>query len=74
MHVRSSDNEFDVNDEFFVHHADERDWLRTFLSTDKVRKLLRKDVFSVVILRMEDMVDRFELREHMEFGVVFSPA
>jgi hypothetical protein len=51
---RGGDKASDCNNGFFVRHDDEWDWLRTFLSTDKIKELLGAEYRGKPI-------DRFEL-------------
>lgn len=42
-HGRSGDKSSNVNIGLYVRNADEWDWLRTFLTTDKMKELLRDE-------------------------------
>lgn len=53
VHARSGDKGSDANVGFFVRHEDEWDWLRSLLSTNKVRQLLGKDDIGNQIFRFE---------------------
>ena len=53
MHARSGDKGSDCNVGFFARHADEWDWLRSLLTTDKVRELLGEDDTGKPIFRFE---------------------
>jgi hypothetical protein len=43
VHARSGDKGSDANVGLWVRHADEWDWLRTLLSTEKMKELLAKE-------------------------------
>ena len=53
VHARSGDKGSDANVGFFVRHPDEWDWLRTLLSTEKIRELLGNDDKGDQIFRFE---------------------
>lgn len=53
VHARSGDKGSDANVGFFVRSVDEWDWLRTVLSTEKVRELLGDDDTGKPIHRFE---------------------
>lgn len=53
VHARSGDKGSDANVGFFVRSRDEWDWLRTLLSTEKIRELLGKDDVGSQIFRFE---------------------
>ena len=53
VHARSGDKGSDANVGFFVRHADEWDWLRSLMGTDKVRELLGEDDTGKPIFRFE---------------------
>jgi hypothetical protein len=53
VHARSGDKGSDANAGFFVRNACEWDWLRTFLTTNKVRELLGEDDTGKPIFRFE---------------------
>lgn len=53
VHARSGDKGSDANVGLFVRHADEWDWLRSVLTTDKIRALLGKDDVGNKIFRFE---------------------
>lgn len=53
VHARSGDKGSDANVGFFVRHEDEWNWLRSLLSTEKVRLLLGKDYVGNQIFRFE---------------------
>ncbi|KAJ5683441.1 hypothetical protein N7462_006606 [Penicillium macrosclerotiorum] len=75
VHARSGDKGSDANVGFFVRHADEWDWLRTVLSTDKVRELLGKDDSGNQIFRFElpnICAVHFLLKDHLDRGVASS--
>lgn len=43
VHARSGDKGSNANTGFWVRHADEYDWLRTLLSTERLKTLLAKE-------------------------------
>lgn len=53
VHARSGDKGSDANVGFFVRNADEWDWLRSILSTSKIRELLADDDTGAPIHRFE---------------------
>lgn len=53
VHARSGDKGSDANVGFFVRHADEWNWLRSLLTTDKIRALLGKDDVGNKVFRFE---------------------
>lgn len=53
VHARSGDKGSDANVGFFVRYADEWDWLRSFLTIEKVRELLGEDDTGKPIFRFE---------------------
>ena len=53
---RSGDKASDCNCGFFVRHDDEWDWLRSFLTVDRVKRLLGEREYK------GGLIDRFELR------------
>lgn len=53
VHARSGDKGSDANVGFFVRNADEWDWLRSLLSTTKIRELLADDDSGGAIHRFE---------------------
>ncbi|KAE8345034.1 hypothetical protein BDV24DRAFT_148474 [Aspergillus arachidicola] len=72
VHARSGDKGSDANVGFFVRHADEWNWLRTLLSTDKLRELLGKDDTGNQIFRCElpnIWAVHFLLKDHLDRGV-----
>jgi hypothetical protein len=53
VHARSGDKGSDANVGFFVRNEDEWDWLRSLLSTSKIRQLLADDDTGKAIHRFE---------------------
>lgn len=52
-HGRSGDKSSNVNIGLFVRHEDEYDWLRSLLTVDKMKKLLRDEYKGKAIDRYE---------------------
>lgn len=53
VHARAGDKGSDCNIGLFVRHADEWDWLRSFLTTEKLQELMGDDFIGQKIDRME---------------------
>jgi hypothetical protein len=53
VHARSGDKGSDCNVGFFVRNSDEWDWLRSFLTVDKIRELMGEDDTGKQIFRFE---------------------
>lgn len=53
VHARSGDKGSDCNVGFFVRHEDEWDWLRSYLTAEKVRELLGEDDTGKPVFRFE---------------------
>jgi hypothetical protein len=68
---RGGDKATDCNNGLFVRHKDEWDWLRSFLSTDKIKELLGAEYKGKPIDRFEvphlNCV-HFLLHDHLEKG------
>lgn len=68
---RSGDKATDANVGLFVRHADEWDWLRSLLSTERIKELLRAEYKGKPIDRFElphlNCV-HFLLHDHLERG------
>ncbi|OAG35214.1 hypothetical protein AYO21_10612 [Fonsecaea monophora] len=68
---RSGDKSSDANVGLFVRHDDEWEWLRSFLTIDKVKELLGEDYVGKPIDRFEIPALRavhFLLRDHLDRG------
>ncbi|KAL4861920.1 hypothetical protein BDV12DRAFT_203531 [Aspergillus spectabilis] len=68
---RSGDKSSDANLGLFVRHSDEWDWLRSTLSTERLRRLLGDDETGKAILRFELPHLRavhFLLKDHLDRG------
>ncbi|KIM99953.1 hypothetical protein OIDMADRAFT_181238 [Oidiodendron maius Zn] len=66
---RSGDKASDANVGFFVRHADEWDWLRSFLTTEKIKQLLGPEYNGDEVERFEIAGVRavhFLLRDHLD--------
>jgi hypothetical protein len=75
VHARSGDKGSDANVGFFVRNADEWNWLRSLLSTTKVRELLADDDTGKMIHRFElpnIWAVHFLLKDHLDRGVASS--
>jgi hypothetical protein len=53
VHARAGDKGSNCNVGFFVRYADEWDWLRSFLTTERIIELLEEDYVGQKIDRME---------------------
>lgn len=72
MHARAGDKGSNCNVGLFMRNEDEWDWLRSFLSTEKLIELLADDYVGQKIDRMEfpDLwAVHFLLHDHLDRGV-----
>lgn len=72
VHGRSGDKSSNVNVGLFVRNADEYDWLRSLLSTAKIKELLRDEYKGNKVDRQEFpgvLAVHFILHDHMDRGV-----
>ena len=71
-HGRSGDKSSNVNIGLFVRYADEYDWLRSLLTTEKMKELLREEYSGNEIDRWEFpnvWAVHFVLHDHLDRGV-----
>lgn len=72
VHGRSGDKSSNVNIGLFVRHVDEWDWLRSLLTTSKMKELLRDEYKGGKIDRYEFpnvLAVHFVLHDHLDRGV-----
>ncbi|KAF4556987.1 Hypothetical protein D9617_1g088690 [Elsinoe fawcettii] len=72
VHARSGDKGSDCNVGFYVRHEDEYDWLRSLLSTTRIKELLQNDYNGGRIERFElpnIQAVHFLLKDHLDRGV-----
>ncbi|RDW82649.1 DUF1446-domain-containing protein [Coleophoma cylindrospora] len=72
VHARAGDKGSNCNVGFFVRHEDEWDWLRSFLSTERLIELMGEDYVGQKIDRMEFSklwAVHFLVHDHLDRGV-----
>ncbi|OQV01773.1 hypothetical protein CLAIMM_07068 [Cladophialophora immunda] len=72
VHSRSGDKGSDANCGFWVRHEDEYDWLRSLLSTEKMKELLAKEYNGKKIDRFElpnAWAIHFLFHDHLDRGI-----